>query len=633
MSDSIHKQQNLHDSDPHSSAVFEEEDEFNDNDILHSHPHNLDLPSKVRRRSSVRTGNLPFSVTPSATATGSRRWSHTTNAALEEKSIDNLTIFPMNTHHEPAIKEEADSSDTERDSSDKDTVVETDSTSYKEGADTPQSLSRKPTFSSLDEESDHSKPENSLTSPRGVAIIMTCCAAQFFDNQWVTSVNLALPMMASDLGIEESKMTWLVAAYTLTFGGFLLLAGMCADRYGRRKVFVAGMLWMSIFTVAVGVSKTGIQAIIFRALQGIGAASSVPSAIGVLTNYFVGKQRSKAMALFGASGAVGFVVGLVLSGLLSGTIGWRYLFYILTPVLVSIAIGGFFFFPKDVIHKDQRPKLDIIGSFTGTSAMVLLVFALTQSESSGWKTPMIIVPLILAFVLLGAFHFVEKKVSSPILPPYLWKQPSFAGIFAAGFFLYCAWASQIYYQTLVAQEVVGLSPLITGISFVPMGAVGIIFSLTVGPIVERFPIKPVLILGYMCLVAAPYPAAFTPVGGSFWAYVLPTAIVGIIGTSYAHNIGTISLVASVPPQAKSLAGGLINTAFQIGSSVGLSLTSITNQKVKDLQPKDIRYITEGTMKGYQAALFLCSGFAFLSLVLTSIFTKGGQKADAGMIAH
>lgn len=530
MSNPSHKQQHsdqhsLH-SHSHSSAVFEEEDEVNDNNITHHHTTNLDVPSKVRRRSSVRTGNLPFSITSSATATGSRRWSHTTNAALEESAIDHLPTVSMNAHHEPVIREEADSSDSEKDSSDKDTAVDTDATSYKDGIETPETLSRKPTLSSLDQ-----KPETSLTSPRGIAIVTTCCAAQFFDNQWVTSVNLALPMMASDLGIEESKMTWLVAAYTLTFGGFLLLAGMCADRYGRRKVFIAGMLWMSVFTVAVGVSRTGIQAIIFRALQGIGAASSVPSAIGVLTNYFDGKQRSKAMALFGASGAVGFVVGLVLSGLLSGTIGWRYLFYILTPVLVSIAVGGFFFFPKDVVHKDQRPKLDIIGSFTGTVAMVLLVFALTQSESSGWKTPMIIVPLILAFVLLGVFHFVEKKVPSPILPPYLWKQPSFAGIFAAGFFLYCAWASQIYYQTLVAQEVVGLSPLITGVSFVPMGAVGICFSLTVGPIVERFPIKPVLILGYICLVAAPYPAAFTPVGGSFWAYVLPTAIVGIIGKS------------------------------------------------------------------------------------------------------
>lgn len=288
------------------------------------------------------------------------------------------------------------------------------------------------------------------------------------------------------------------------------------------------MLWMSVFTVAVGVSKSGIQAIIFRALQGIGAASSVPSAIGVITNYFVGKQRSKAMALFGASGAVGFVIGLVLSGLLSGTIGWRYLFYILAPVLVAISASGFFFFPQDHIET-PKPKLDVIGSFVGTAAMILLVFALTQSELSGWKTPMIIVPLILSFVMLAVFHLIEKTVSSPVLPPYLWKQPSFAGIFAAGFTLYSAWASQIYYQTLIAQEVVGLSPLITGVSFIPMGAVGICFSLMVGPIVEKFPIKPVLIIGYICLVAAPFPAAFTPVGGSFWAYVLPTAIIGIIG--------------------------------------------------------------------------------------------------------
>ncbi|TIB72294.1 hypothetical protein E3Q23_03455 [Wallemia mellicola] len=598
------------------SAIIEEDDEL-------VHHQTIDLPGKVRRRSSVRTGNSAFAITPTAIATGSRRWSQTTSAGIEENSIDNLPIVSVNAHHEPAIKEEGDSSDSE-------TVIETDATSYKEGTDSPESLSRKPTISSLGI-SEH-KSETSLSSPRGIAIITTCCASQFFDNQWVTSVNIALPMMASDLGIAQESMTWLVAAYTLTFGGFLLLSGALADRYGRKKVFIGGMLWMSVFTVAVGVSKSGIQAIIFRALQGIGAASSVPSAIGVITNYFVGKQRSKAMALFGASGAVGFVIGLVLSGLLSGTIGWRYLFYILAPVLVAISASGFFFFPQDHIET-PKPKLDVIGSFVGTAAMILLVFALTQSELSGWKTPMIIVPLILSFVMLAVFHLIEKTVSSPVLPPYLWKQPSFAGIFAAGFTLYSAWASQIYYQTLIAQEVVGLSPLITGVSFIPMGAVGICFSLMVGPIVEKFPIKPVLIIGYICLVAAPFPAAFTPVGGSFWAYVLPTAIIGIIGTSFCHNIGTIALVASVPPQAKSLAGGLINTAFQIGSAVGLSLTSIANQSVKELQLEDTKGTPQATMKGYQAALFLCSGFAFISLTLTTIFTKNGQKADAGVIVH
>lgn len=462
---------------------------------------------------------------------------------------------------------------------------------------------------------------------------MVTCSAQFLDNQWVTSVNIALPQISKDLGIAEGSMSWLVAAYTLTFGGFLLLAGALADRYGRRSMFCIGMIEMAIFTIAVGVSQTGIQCIIFRAFQGLGAAMSVPSAIGVITNYFVGKERHKAMSLFGASGAVGFVVGLVLSGILSGTIGWRYLFYILTPILIIISVGGWFAFPKDVFPDTPRPKLDILGSFTGTASMILLVFALSQSEISGWKTPTIIVPLILSFLVIILFHFIEKKVPNPVLPPYLWSQPSFAGIFAAGFFLYCSWSSIIYYQTLVAQETVGLDSLIAGVSFIPMGVVGICFSLMVGPLVERFPIKPILIVGYIFLVASPYPAAFTPVHGSFWAYVLPTAIIGIIGVSFAHNVGTIALVASVPPQAKSLAGGLINTAFQIGAAVGLSLASVTNQKVNELQPVDIQNEPEGIQKGYQAALFLCSGFAFISLVLTTIFTRSGQKADSGMIVH
>lgn len=210
------------------SAIIEEDDEL-------IHHQTIDLPGKVRRRSSVRTGNSAFAVTPTAIATGSRRWSHTTGAGIEESSIDNLPAVSVNAHHEPAIKEEGDSSDSE-------TVIDTDATSYKESTNSPESLSIKPTVSSLG--INEHKPETSLSSPRGIAIITTCCASQFFDNQWVTSVNIALPMMASDLGIAQESMTWLVAAYTLTFGGFLLLSGVGINMFTQTILNEVTRLWL-----------------------------------------------------------------------------------------------------------------------------------------------------------------------------------------------------------------------------------------------------------------------------------------------------------------------------------------------------------------------------------------------------
>ncbi|KAF5360048.1 hypothetical protein D9758_007625 [Tetrapyrgos nigripes] len=434
-----------------------------------------------------------------------------------------------------------------------------------------------------------------IASWRGATILATACFAQLCDNIWMTSINIAVPRIAEEFDLVEGSQSWLVSAYTLTFGGFLLLAGVLSDRFGRRYVFSLGMLWMTVFSIACGVSRSGVQCIIFRALQGLGAAASVPSAIGVLSNFFVGNERHRALSMFGAAGAVGFVVGLILGGILSGTLGWRYIFYINAPIILLLSILGWLSFPKENRHTGRKPSLDFPGAALGTSGMVLMTFALSQSEVSGWNKPVIIVTLILS--------------------------------------------SQIQSWHLVLRVLALL---------LPMGAIGFIVSIYMGHAVEQFELKLLLIIGFFVAAVGTLPAAFVKAGvgcvavGTFAftdvhyarsgpRLVFPTTCITVIGVSISYNVASIALVSAVPPAAKSLAGGLINTAFQIGSGFGLAITSLVNETVlkRTPNPEDPSSI----MKGYQAALFTSSGLVGGSLILTLFAIRAGQQATAGMIVH
>ncbi|KAF8824799.1 hypothetical protein HHX47_DHR7000077 [Lentinula edodes] len=484
----------------------------------------------------------------------------------------------------------------------------------------------------IEEIPDH-RATGKIASWRGGIILGTACFAQLIDNIWMTSINIAVPHIAEEFNLEDGSQSWLVSAYTLTFGGFLLLAGVLSDRLGRRAMFTAGMLWMMAASIACGVARTGVQCIVFRALQGLGAAASVPSAIGVLSNFFVGNEKHRALSMFGAAGAVGFVVGLILGGILSGTLGWRYIFYIDAPIIGILAVLGWFSFPKEKPNTGGRkPTLDLLGAGLGTSGIVLMTFALSQSEVSGWNKPIVVVTLIVSIVVLLGFTWAERKVQNPIMPTYLWKLPSFAGIWCAGFLLYCWWASVVYYLSLIAQEVLFLTPLNTGLYLIPMGAWGFVVSIATGRAVERFELKPLLVGGFFISAVGTLPAAFVKTGDLFWPLVFPTAIICVTGISIAYNVASIALVSAVPPVAKSLAGGLINTAFQIGSGFGLAITSLVYENVLQKQPNPTD--PSSLMKGYQAALFTSCGLVGGSLLLSILTVRNGQQTvSSGMMVH
>lgn len=272
-----------------------------------------------------------------------------------------------------------------------------------------------------------------IASWRGAVILLCTCGAQLMDNVFMTGVNIALPAIQRDFDVPSADLQWLISAYTLTFGGFLLLAGVLADRYGRRMVFCAGMALLSIWTLADGVATSFIQLAIFRALQGIGAAVTVPSAVGIISNYFVAKDRTFALTIFGAAGAVGFCMGLIFGGFLTSSLGWRYVFYVSMCVTSVLGILGWFCLPKDRVDGQARPKLDFAGAGLSTAGLILLSFVLSSGGEYGWGKAFIIVLLVVSVAMIGLFTWVEKKVPNPIMPLSLWKLENFAALWIGGF--------------------------------------------------------------------------------------------------------------------------------------------------------------------------------------------------------
>ncbi|GAB7347058.1 hypothetical protein MBLNU459_g3197t2 [Dothideomycetes sp. NU459] len=413
-----------------------------------------------------------------------------------------------------------------------------------------------------------------IHSWRGSFILVITCGSQLLDNVFMSGVNLSLPAVQAEFDIASGDLQWLISAYTLTFGGFLLFSGVLADRYGRRQIFSAGMIWLSIWTVACGFGQSFIQIAIFRALQGIGAAMTVPSSIGIISSYFVASERTKALSMFAASGAVGFCSGLIFGGFVTESLGWRYVFRIAVVVTGPLGILGWILLPKDRIEGNARPKLDFLGAGLSTAGLILLSFVLSSGGVYGWNKAFIIALLIVSVAMLAVFTYVEKKVDNPIMPLSLWKIKNFAALWIAGFVIYGGYQTVIYYTVLISQDVLHLSAGATAIRFLPMGAAGFAFSLGMGPMVQRYDPRWLLLTGLGISAVAPLPSSLMPEDDqSFWKYVLPTTLLVVIGVTICYVCIINILLGSVPVNVKSLCGGLVNTAFQIGSGVILALTS------------------------------------------------------------
>ena len=399
----------------------------------------------------------------------------------------------------------------------------------------------------------------------GVAFFMTIVD--------LTIVNVALPTIGRKLHFSETNLQWVVTAYGLTFGGFLLLGGRAADLLGRRRILMVGLATFTIASLACALATSATFLITMRGLQGLGAAILLPAALSIVMNMFSeGAERNKALGVWGGIGAGGGTVGLVAGGLLTRYVGWQYIFFLNVPVGALALILAPRIVPESRLAPVRR-RYDVAGATTVTGALLLFVYALSQAPQHGWSTARTISLLAASIALVLAFLVIETHAEAPLLPLRIFRSQTLAGADLVGLLLGGSFFAFIFVGTLYMQQVLGYSALQTGLAWLTASLTSVSLAGLSQALVTRISAKYVMALGMGLIGGGIIWATAIPVHGHFWGdLAAPFFVVGA-GTAFAFIPVSIAGLAGVGEQDAGLASGLLNTAQQIGGAVGVAIAS------------------------------------------------------------
>lgn len=437
-----------------------------------------------------------------------------------------------------------------------------------------------------------------------------------------TIVNVALPSIRTSLHFSESNLAWVVNAYLLTFGGFLLLGGKLGDLYGQRKLFIIGITIFTLASLTCGIADSQAVLIIARAIQGLGGAVLAAVSLSLVMNLFTKEdERTRAMGYFGFIAAGGGAIGVLVGGLLTSSFDWHWNFLVNVPIGIAVIAFAFKVLPNTRVNVAHR-HLDIGGAVTVTAALLLAVYAIVNGNQAGWTSLQTLGLLGLAIIFFGIFLWIESRIQAPLMPLTLFKlrNVSVANIVA------CLWAAGMFawffLSALYLQLVLHYSPLQVGLAFLPANLIMAVFSLGVSAkLVMRFGIKKPLAVGL--LFAALGLALFVrlPVNGNFVYDVLPSMILLGIGAGAAFNPMLLAAMDGVPSDESGLASGIVNTAFMMGGSLGLAiLASVAASQTTSLLASGHSQ-AEALTGGYHAAFLVGTIFAGLAALLSATMLR------------
>jgi len=388
----------------------------------------------------------------------------------------------------------------------------------------------------------------------------------------VAIVNVALPSIQVDLHFSEANLQWVISAYALVFGGFLLLGGRAADLLGRRRIFLLGIAVFTIASLIDGLAWSETSLIAARTLQGLGAAAITPAALSILSTTFVeGRERNIALGVWGAVGGFGAAAGVLLGGVLTSALSWSWIFFVNVPV----GVIGFFLAPLLLREsRDARVRsFDAVGAVSVTAGLSSLVYAITQGGQHGWLAGTTVAFLVAAAVLLVGFVAWESRHPEPLMRLGILRSKTVSGANAAGLIMGTATFSMFLMLTLYMQQVLGYSPLKTGLAYLPVAGGAILMSTIAAQLVTRIGVKPVLAIGMVALTAGLAYFTQVAVGGSYVADLLPGFLLIAVGLGFSFVPISIAALAGVRPAEAGLASGLINTSQQIGGALGIAALS------------------------------------------------------------
>ena len=443
-----------------------------------------------------------------------------------------------------------------------------------------------------------------------------------------TIVNVALPSIRSDLGFTEASLAWVVNAYLLTFGGFLLLAGRFGDLYGQRRMFLIGITIFTLASLACGIATSKGMLVTARAVQGVGGAVVSAIALSLIMILFTEPaERAKAMGVVGFVLSGGGTAGVLLGGVLTDILSWHWIFLVNLPVGVAVFALCVKLLPQDGERRSGR--LDIWGAVTVTASLMLAVYAIVNGNQKGWTSGQTLGMLAGAAALLVLFLVIEARTPSPLMPLRLFRIGNVASANVTGMLLAAAMFAWFFLSALYLQRVLGYSALEVGLAFLPAtliwGASSLLLS---DKLVMRFGIKPPLIAGLLLYVVVLLFFARAPVDGSYWVDILPGMLLIGFGGGVTFNPILLAAMGSVEPTEAGLASGVVNTSFMMGGALGLAiLASLAASRTDSLSASGHGPL-DALTGGYHLAFMVGAAFALLGVIIAAALIRAEVPAAA-----
>jgi len=453
-----------------------------------------------------------------------------------------------------------------------------------------------------------------------MAVLTVVAVAQFMVILDASVVNVALPTIKGDLAFSEQNLSWILNAYTLVFGGFLLLAGRAADRLGRRRLFVAGISLFTAASLICGLSQSAGMLLVARAAQGLGGAMVSPAALSIILATFAeGTKRNRALAIWGAIASSGGAVGLLLGGAIIQAISWRWVFFINVPIGATVLALTPRIVPESRSDAAAEGGYDAEGAITITLGTVALVFTLIEASNWGWGSGKTIAGFSVSAVLIAAFVLIERRHKAPLVPLRIFSDRSLAASDATFLLVAAGLFGMFFFCTLYLQQVLGYTALKTGVAYLPLSLTIIGASALASRLVDRFTPKPVLITG-LAIGTGGF-IFLTQLSGhnDYLNHVLPAMVILGLGFGMSFVPATIAATSGVAPEDSGLASGLLNATQEIGGSLGLAiLSTVATTRIANTLHGGAALpvaLTHGFTGAFTVSGLLCAASAVLALVL------------------
>ena len=466
------------------------------------------------------------------------------------------------------------------------------------------------------------------SNPHRWRILAVVATAFFMTILDVSIVNVALPSISRALHFSRENLQWVITAYAIAFGGFLLLGGRAADLLGRRSVFMVGVALFTLASLVCGLAQSDTMLIASRAVQGLGGAIISPAALSiVMTSFEEGAERNKALGIWGALGGSGAAVGVLAGGVLTKYLGWEWIFFVNVPVGALVLLLTPRIVPRSRPVGTER-GYDALGAVLVSAGLALLVYGISEAPNVGWATARTILVLIAAGALLIGFLVNERRHHDPLMPFHIFRVRTVAGANAVGALLGAVIFANFFLLTLYVQDVLGFSALKTGFTFVATAGTAVLAAGVAQALTTKFGAKPIIVIGLVLLTAAMVWYSQIPVHGSYVSDLLPGYLMVGVGIAFAFVPVSIAALAGVAEREAGLASGLINTSQQVGGAVGTAVASTVFATHYKTLRADGRSVADALTHGYGYAFWALAFFGLAAIIAALTLIRRDEMTES-----